>query len=459
MRQNARSGSLDGMDTTLLERPTPATDDEQRAVDALDTMLAADVACAEPDDLAALVRCVRTLRGFVDAYDVEIARRGRALTERDRPRPAPMPDAAPPRPGGGHGRDEADLIGMLLSSGAPSGKDAKAASARESACAALPAFQAALAAGEISGAHVDVLARWLRGITDAEICELRARQSELLNHARREFAEGFDKMLRAIVSEIRNRHRPNSDADELDQQRRNSKVSSWVDRDSGMHKTLIELDPIRHQEFTLAVDAQLARLKADPASARTSIQELKVEAFMAALSGQHDGTPRVPKTIVVVDLTTLTDGPHDRTVAELSNGTPVPVSTIRDLVGGSDIVPVLLSGEGQPLRVGRTRRVATAAQRDALTAIYRTCPGPGCTCPVDQTQAHHVTPWRQGGTTDIEQLLPLCPTHHDAIHHGGHRVEVTGNHTTLTWYLPDGTIAHRGGAGNRRPPPTGPPAV
>lgn len=91
------------------------------------------------------------------------------------------------------------MVGLLLSSGVQSGKDAKATGARAGACAELPAFEAALAAGEISGAHIDVLARLLRGLTDAERSELCTHEAELVNRARTEFAEGFEKTLRAIT--------------------------------------------------------------------------------------------------------------------------------------------------------------------------------------------------------------------------------------------------------------------
>jgi hypothetical protein len=441
---------------------TTVVDARPEVLGALEALLGTEPACAERDELAELVTHVRQVRGFLDAYDVQIARRGQALAERDRPQPAPAPDTAPPRPRPDHGRDEASVVGFLLSSGVQSGRDAKATGARAGACGELPGFEAALAAGEVSGAHLDVLARHLRDLTDTERVELRDRERELLNRARLEFAEGFDKTLRAIVTEIRARHRPTSDAEELERQRAASQIRSWVDRGSGMHKTMIELDPLRHQEWTLALDAHIARLKNDPAWARKPHQQLKVEAFLNAIqppTAPHtDGTPtaaggsRVPKVIIVIDLPTLTNGPHPATVAELSNGSPLPISTIRDMLPDSDLVSVLLSGEGQPLYVGRTRRVATEAQRDALRAITDACYRNGCPNTVDHTRAHHTKPWEHGGTTDIDVLAPVCAVDHDAIHNGGYRLEIHDNHQSITWYRPDGTIEYHGPPPGRRRP-------
>jgi hypothetical protein len=441
---------------------TAVVDAPPEAARALDALLAADPACAERDELAELVSHVRRLRGFLDAYDVQIARRGRALAERDRPQPVPAPDAAPPQPD--RGRDEASVVGFLLSSGVQSGRDAKATGARAGACSELPGFEAALAAGEVSGTHLDVLARHLRDLTDAERVELRDRERELLNRARLEFAEGFDKTLRAIVTEIRARHRPTSDAEELERQHAASQIRTWVDRGSGMHKTLIELDPLRQQEWTLALEAHIARLKNDPGSARKSFQQLKVEAFLNAVQApaapNADGPiaaaagPRVPKAIIVIDLQTLLGDAHPATIAELSNGTPLPISTIRELLPDSDLVSVLLSGAGQPLYVGRTRRVATEAQRDALRAISDACYRNGCTNTIDHSRAHHTVPWEHGGLTDIDLLAPVCPTDHDAIHNGGYRLEIHDNHRAITWYRPDGTIEYHGPPPGRRRPPS-----
>ena len=442
-------------------------DTAAEALRALDALVHVDPACSDRDELGDLVRLVSRVRGYLDSYDVRIARRGRALTERDRPQPAPTPGTPPPRPD--HGRDEASLIGLLLSSGVQSGKDAKATGARAGACAELPLFEAALAAGEISGAHVDVLARALRGLTVEELVEVRAREGELLNRARLEFAEGFEKAIRAMVNEIRARHRPSSDAEELERQRRDSKLSSWVDRGTGMHKTLIELDPLRHQEWMLAFEAQLARLKSEPGSARTPLQQLKVEAFVAAIRGPGavidepaTGSPstpaRVPKAILVVDLQTLLGGAHPGTIAELSNGTPLPISTIREMLPESDLVTVLLSDAGQPLYVGRTKRGATEAQRDALRAISNACYRPGCTRTVDESQAHHTQPFAEGGLTDIDALGMVCACDHDAIHNGGYRLEIHANHESITWYRPDGSVEYHGPPpGRRRADPHRPP--
>ncbi|HYA00677.1 MAG TPA: HNH endonuclease signature motif containing protein [Candidatus Binatia bacterium] len=55
--------------------------------------------------------------------------------------------------------------------------------------------------------------------------------------------------------------------------------------------------------------------------------------------------------------------------------------------------------------VGRTRRVPGAATRRALLARDAGCVWPGCDRPVTLTEAHHLTHWARGGSTDLANLV------------------------------------------------------
>ena len=79
------------------------------------------------------------------------------------------------------------------------------------------------------------------------------------------------------------------------------------------------------------------------------------------------------------------------------------------------IIPTVLTGRGQPLWLGRTRRLANHAQTCALIARDGGCSFPGCTTPPDWCDRHHVIDWLSGGTTDINNLTLLCRFHH--THH------------------------------------------
>jgi hypothetical protein len=84
--------------------------------------------------------------------------------------------------------------------------------------------------------------------------------------------------------------------------------------------------------------------------------------------------------------------------------------------------PVLGGAPTQPLEVGRTSRVVTAAQRAALAVRDNGCVFPGCERPLAWCDAHHLRHWLHGGPTDLANLALLCRTHHRAVHEGGWRL-------------------------------------
>ena len=87
------------------------------------------------------------------------------------------------------------------------------------------------------------------------------------------------------------------------------------------------------------------------------------------------------------------------------------------------LLPAALGGAPtQPLEVGRTTRVVTAAQRAALVVRDGGCAFPGCDRPPPWCDAHHLRHWLHGGPTDLANLVLLCRAHHRAVHEGGWRL-------------------------------------
>jgi hypothetical protein len=68
------------------------------------------------------------------------------------------------------------------------------------------------------------------------------------------------------------------------------------------------------------------------------------------------------------------------------------------------------------------------------------CRFPGCDVRPQHCEAHHSTPWEEGGPTDLADGLLVCrgPGHHRFLHEG--RGYVKGNaNGRLDWYDRDGT--------------------
>jgi hypothetical protein len=84
--------------------------------------------------------------------------------------------------------------------------------------------------------------------------------------------------------------------------------------------------------------------------------------------------------------------------------------------------PTLGGAPTQPLEVGRTTRVVSAAQRHALIVRDRGCAVPDCDRPPAWCEAHHLVHWLHGGPTDLPNLALVCRAHHRAVHEGGWRL-------------------------------------
>ena len=83
----------------------------------------------------------------------------------------------------------------------------------------------------------------------------------------------------------------------------------------------------------------------------------------------------------------------------------------------ANIVPVVLGGKGQPLHLGRARRLFSRAQRLAMTVRDGGCRADGCDIPAAWCEAHHhARPWSRGGKTDVGDGVLLCSWHHHRAH-------------------------------------------
>jgi hypothetical protein len=100
------------------------------------------------------------------------------------------------------------------------------------------------------------------------------------------------------------------------------------------------------------------------------------------------------------------------------------------------------SGLSQPLDIGRATRVIPPHLHRALLIRDGRCQFPGCDQPPPVCEAHHLTPWAQGGPTSLDNLALLCRFHHlIAVHHWGWTL-IRSRDGTTTAHHPDGRSLH-----------------
>ncbi|WP_051937169.1 HNH endonuclease signature motif containing protein [Mycolicibacterium neoaurum] len=121
--------------------------------------------------------------------------------------------------------------------------------------------------------------------------------------------------------------------------------------------------------------------------------------------GQHNGLP-----VTVVVSTTLAELETAAGIAVTGTGTLMPMpDLIRLAEHAHHYLVVYRHHTAEPLYLGRTKRLATKAQRLLLHHRDRGCTRPGCTRCANHCQAHHADPsWARGGHTDAPTLGLGC---------------------------------------------------
>jgi hypothetical protein len=141
-------------------------------------------------------------------------------------------------------------------------------------------------------------------------------------------------------------------------------------------------------------------------------------AFCALL--EHLDPTRLPvhggaatTVIVTMDLDTLISGLG---VASTGTGERITAAEARRLACTAHLVPAVLGGKSEPLDLGRRKRLYQPAQRTAMALRDGGCRAEGCDVPAAWCEAHHLAPWSKGGKTDLADGLLLCSHHHHRAH-------------------------------------------
>jgi hypothetical protein len=315
---------------------------------------------------------------------------------------------------------------------------------------AAPDLASKLDDGSITAGHVDALTRTAAGLDAQQRAELIHRCDLLSPIAQ---AATVDEWGRRIRDEARRLQRDEG-IELLERQRRSTRLSTWVDNE-GMWNLRGRFDPVTGVRIAAKLDGAVQSSFAEQVPNECPEDPIEKQKFLAAhalvrlLDVAGGGKPGRVEFVVVIDADAPTVmGP----VAEFSIPVEIPARVLATLAGTADIHPVVvrngvvLYAPGE-LDLGHTTRLANRAQRRALRGLYRCCAIPGCSVAYDRCKLHHIIWWRNGGRTDLVNLLPVCAIHHANIHHDGWIVEL-GPNRELTLTLPDGT-SHASGPPDR----------
>lgn len=310
----------------------------------------------------------------------------------------------------------------------------------------MPNTAAVLEAGAITLEHAAAL------VGAAEQCGagLVDNDADLLERAGQTSPEAFARQARDFAA------RRSADRGEarLERQRRARRASSFIDPETGMGRLAADFDPISHNLVTQAIDNRTDALyRADggrdgqPDLVRTSRQR-RADALFELITGR-DATTRAPlagesiageglagtaaaasgnrangnrlgagvcapnQLVVVADIGVI-DGTDPDGRCEILGTGPVPPAVLARLSPDTRLAGMIFASNGQPLWLGRSRRLANGPQHLAVAVRDRGCVD--CGEPMHRCEIHHVREWSNGGHTDIDNLAALCHTHHRQHH-------------------------------------------
>lgn len=335
---------------------------------------------------------------------------------------------------------------VLATAGNTSRYDAYREMQRASTLDQFPELAKVFATGQISTAHLDVMARTLHQLDPLESFQLSKRGEWLNTIATHTTPDNFARAIKHEVARIHN----DGGAAKLERQRGDALLRHWLDRDSGMIHLHGRLDPESGLRVIGRIE-QVAERLFHGAIPETCPTDERKQGHLAALalvalveqSGQASGdTHSSPNTraevSVVIDYQTLVSGLHQNSVLHTGFETELPLETVRRMACEAEIIPVVLGKNGVVLDVGRSSRLASRYQRLALGAMYTHCAIPNCHVSIDRCQPHHIRYWRDHGRTDMNNLVPLCATHHRNVHESQWSVVLDPVTRELTVGYPDG---------------------
>ena len=335
----------------------------------------------------------------------------------------------------------------------------------------LPELAGALAEGAASRDHVDVAVRTLRRIPRHLLADeqARARVDTWFTASARDLAPPpVDRAARHLLAVL-----DPDETDRFDPQAIERREVSLVRDSTGMLQLHGQLDPGTAAPLLTVLDyLSKPSRRRDPEDGlpipdtRTKGQRtadaLGVMARLA-LGALGEGS-EVDRPRVVIH------APLHGPVADADQTGAVSEPWLARFLCDAVLDAVLTTHDGKALNLGTTERTVTTHQRRALAARDRGCVIPYCDAPAPWCDAHHVTWWSKGGTTDLDNLALVCHRHHQDLHSGVWALEMRDGVPWArppTWLDPDqawrrNTIRHHRDTAHQLaldldPPPDGPP--
>ncbi len=271
--------------------------------------------------------------------------------------------------------------------------------------------------------------------------EVTTAVTDLVNQAPELVPEDFTRLVRHHTDQVRPPR--DEDAERVDEGRRAAR-GLWFSQPArtGMVNMRGVLDPEAAAVIKSAIDPLSTPCPVKDKHGHTvtpdprSPAKRRADALVEIVERGVAAAAKLPvtdktKVVVTVDLDVLAGRVRGTGLA--MSGDVLSAATVRRLACDAAIIPMVLGTAGEPLDVGRRRRLVTGGLRTALWQRDGGCSFPGCTCPPQWTDAHHIVHWWAGGRTSLLNTALLCRRHHTHVHR--HDLTATVTATSVTWHV------------------------
>ena len=208
------------------------------------------------------------------------------------------------------------------------------------------------------------------------------------------------------------------------------------DGDDGLVHLHGEFDPVAGQRIGNRLQAAARRLydadkkQAEADSERRSFDQCMADALDDLTAGPSAGdSAGRGKAFADICVVAHVDDDTGELIAELPDGVRLPPSVLEELACNAKLTGVVYGRDGKPIWRAHSCRTATEAQRQILLARYGGCFH--CGAHPAMCQIHHIRPVSEGGSTKLDNMVPICWDCHQRIHHRGWQIHKRpdGRHT------------------------------
>jgi hypothetical protein len=303
----------------------------------------------------------------------------------------------------------------------------------------LPNTCSALATGDISLAHANVIAKETAaairdGLSDYQIFEVEQRA---IAHAEFHTPAQVANQVRTSLARIA----PETFEDTVARARDTRRVSCYNDSD-GM-STVVAILPAADAQVVMNAIESFIRIANDSDQSKDlrTTDMKRADALTAIAAASLSASPvaphRRPISInVTIDLPTLLGLAENP--GQLAGYGAIPASVARELASDGKWKRFITDPQtGNLLDYGRESYEPPQALKDFLIARDRTCRFPGCRRSAALSDLDHAQSWEEGGSTSAENLGALCRRHHRLKTHDGWSV-ISNPDGSCSWISPLG---------------------